>query len=131
LINTSLNTFIYLFVVVRARHRLRVIVLFAHVVMLTRTCRALSCMLFRMLSAHYFTQCHVPSRVIRVGRALFARTVRTCGSCVIRRRAVCASGSCVIRVLSRVVRACRAHCRTSLHALHVPFTRVARLATRH
>ena len=37
----------YLFVVVCARHRLRVIVLFARVVALTHVCRALSCALSR------------------------------------------------------------------------------------
>jgi hypothetical protein len=36
------------------------------------------------------------SRIIRVGRALFARAVRTCGTC--RRRIVHVSGLCVIRV---------------------------------
>jgi hypothetical protein len=72
----------------------------------------------------------VPSRVIRVGRALFARAVCTCGSRR-RRRAICASGSCVIRVLSRVIRAlsyvvacvacaiytCRSPCHASLERI--------------
>jgi hypothetical protein len=85
-------------------------------------------MLFCMLSVLCFAQCRVPSRVIRVGRALFARAVRTCGSR--RRRVVCVSGSCVLHVLSRVVRTCRARCRTLLLVSRVPFTRVARLAMR-
>jgi hypothetical protein len=63
-------------------------------------------------------------RAIRVGHALFARAFHTCGSR--RRRVVRASGSCVIRVFSRVVHALSRRLRAS----RVPFTRVTRLVAR-
>jgi hypothetical protein len=50
-VNTSLNTFIYSFVVVRTLHRLRVSVLFARVVALTRAYHARLCALFRVRAA--------------------------------------------------------------------------------
>jgi hypothetical protein len=52
LINTSLNTLTnYLFIIVGALHRLRIIVLFARIVALTRVCHALSRALFCMYRA--------------------------------------------------------------------------------
>ena len=94
---------------IRVRHRLRVIVLFARVVALIRACRALSCALFCMLSVCCFAQCRVSSSVIRMGRALFARAVRASGP---RRR--------------RVVRVVTRHSRLSC----MLFSRAARLAAR-
>jgi hypothetical protein len=64
----------------------------------------------------------VSSRVVALTRALFTRVVRTCGSR--RRHVVRASGSCVIRVLSRDVRVYR------LRASRVSFTCVARIIAR-
>ena len=71
LINTSLNTLTnYLFIIVGALHRLRIIVLFARIVALTRACRALSCALFRMCHACHS---HALSHAFRVCRATSAR----------------------------------------------------------
>jgi hypothetical protein len=44
--------------------RLRVIVLFARIVALTRVCRAPSCELFRVPSMHCFIQCHVSTTCV-------------------------------------------------------------------
>ena len=57
-----------MFAVVSARHRLRVIVLFARVVALTRGCRTLSCALFRVPTGRCFVQCRVSSHVVCVRR---------------------------------------------------------------
>jgi hypothetical protein len=110
------------------RHGLRVVVLFTRVVALIRVCRALSCALFCVPSARCFAQCHVSSSVIRVGRALFTRAVRTSGPR--RRRAVrvVTRHSCLSRMLfSHVARlaAHRSHAASML--IHVSFACVARV----
>jgi hypothetical protein len=74
LITTSLNTFNnYLFVIVRARHRLRVIVLFARVVALTRACRAPRTRYFacRPRAVSYSVAC--VTRRVRASRVSYTR----------------------------------------------------------
>jgi hypothetical protein len=65
----------YLFVVVCARHRLRVIVLFARVVALTHVCRALLCALSRVPQDCF---AHVVVCLSQVSRVPFARIVARC-----------------------------------------------------
>jgi hypothetical protein len=112
-------------------------VLFARVVALIRACRALSCALFCMLSVRCFTQCRVSSSVIRMGRTLFTRVVRTSGP---RRRRVVrvvvdlfvSSSSCSCRHASfmffvHAIFVCRTPCRTSFARCQHANSRVVRV----
>jgi hypothetical protein len=111
------------------RHRLRVIVMFAHVVALTHVCRALSCVLFGVsravprvvacvvtcrsrVSHMWFHVCCALLRVVRVVRARrhAVRAHCACRNAVSRASSfvVHACRSCYLHALSRVVHVCRA-----------------------
>jgi hypothetical protein len=87
-------------------------VLFARIVVaLIRACHALSCTLFRVPSACCFAQCRVSSRVIRVGRAPFARVALVI--VMLFMRLVHALFVCCHTSFACVARTVRTRCHTS------------------
>jgi hypothetical protein len=121
LFNTSLSTFVWLIVccarscVVRARHRLRVVKLFAHVVVLVR---AMSCALFRIVS-HVVTHLSSGSHVVRARCSHVWRSPSACSfACPAHALLVC----CCMHGHTSFVRAARA----VSHVSHMSFSCVSR-----